>query len=262
MGSNSNIIHHIHKLVLLKHIMVNRQQHQNQNSAMISTCITTVHTQAAVMATEYFSSVQFNCSVVSNSLWPHELPRIRLPCPSLSPVCLLKLMSIELVMPSNHHILYCPLLFLPSIFPIIRVFSNESVLLTKWPKYWSSNFSIIRSSEYSGLISAWQQAPPDYFLLEQNGNHPFSTTEVYFCSVYFAHISRNLTTFQMNIVDTYFSEEKPSPNLSCLGVLQWNQLAKIKQKRHFSSYTDSSNSTFCFSIYLIIKQKKIFWKKK
>ena len=82
MGSDSNIIHHICKLVLLKHIMVNRQQHQNQNNAMISTCITTVHTQAAVMATEYFSSVQFNCSVVSNSLWPHGLQHTRLPCPS------------------------------------------------------------------------------------------------------------------------------------------------------------------------------------
>ena len=89
---------------------------------------------------------------------------------------LLKLVSVKSMMPSNNHILCCPLLFLPSVFPIIRIVSNESVLLTKWPKYWSSNFSIIQSSEYSGLISAWQQAPSDYFLLEQNGNHPFSTT--------------------------------------------------------------------------------------
>ena len=65
----------------------------------------------------------------------------------------LKLMSIESVMPSNHLILCHPLLLLPSIFPSIRVFSNESVLLIKWPKYWSFNFSITPSNEYSGLIS-------------------------------------------------------------------------------------------------------------
>ena len=64
---------------------------------------------------------------------------------------LLKLKSTESVMPSNHLILCCPLLFLPSIFPSIRVFSNESVLHIRWPKYW--NFSISPSNEYSGLIS-------------------------------------------------------------------------------------------------------------
>ena len=62
-------------------------------------------------------------------------------------------MSIELVVPSNHLILCHPLLFLPSIFPGIRVFSNESVLCIKWPKYWSFSFSISPSNEYSGLTS-------------------------------------------------------------------------------------------------------------
>ena len=66
---------------------------------------------------------------------------------------LLKLMSIETVMPSNHLILCCPLLCLPSIFPSIRVFSNESVLPIRWPKYWSFSFIISPSNEYSGLIS-------------------------------------------------------------------------------------------------------------
>ena len=66
---------------------------------------------------------------------------------------LLKLMSIELVMPSNHLILCRPLLLLPSIFPSIRVFFNESVLRIRWPKYWSFSFSISPSNEYSGLIS-------------------------------------------------------------------------------------------------------------
>ena len=61
-------------------------------------------------------------------------------------------MSLESVMPSNHLILYCPLLLLPSIFPSIRVFSNESDLHIRWPKYWSFSFSISPSNEYSGLI--------------------------------------------------------------------------------------------------------------
>ena len=68
-------------------------------------------------------------------------------------LCSLKLMSIESVMRSNHLILCRPLLLLPSIFPSIRVFSNESVLRIRWPKYWSFSFSISPSSEYSGMIS-------------------------------------------------------------------------------------------------------------
>ena len=65
---------------------------------------------------------------------------------------LLKLMSIESVMPSNHLFLCCPFLLLPSIFPSIRVFSNESVLHIRWPKYWSFSFSISLSNKYPGLI--------------------------------------------------------------------------------------------------------------
>ena len=64
-----------------------------------------------------------------------------------------KPMSIELMMPSNHLIFCCPLLFLPSIFPSIRVFSNESALCIRWPKYWSFSFSISPSNEHPGLIS-------------------------------------------------------------------------------------------------------------
>ena len=87
---------------------------------------------------------------MTDSLWPHGMKRSRLPCPSLSPrVC--SLMSIESVMPSNHLILPCSLLLLPSIFSSIRVFSSESVFQIRWPKYW--NFSISPSSEYSGLVS-------------------------------------------------------------------------------------------------------------
>ena len=66
---------------------------------------------------------------------------------------LLKLMSIESTMPYNHFILCCPLLLPPSIFPSIRVFSNESVIRIRWPKYWSFSFNISPSNEHSGLIS-------------------------------------------------------------------------------------------------------------
>ena len=97
-------------------------------------------------------SVQFSHSVVSDSLWPHGLQHARPPCPS-QPQSFHKLMSIELMMSSNHIILCRPLHLLPSVFPSIRVFSNESVLRIRWLKYWSFSFSISPSNEYSGLIS-------------------------------------------------------------------------------------------------------------
>ena len=94
----------------------------------------------------------FSSSVTSKSLPLNGLQHARLPCPSLSP-SLLKLMSIELVIPSNHLILCRPCFLLPSIFPNIRIFSNESALCLGWPKYWRFHFSISLSSEYWGLIS-------------------------------------------------------------------------------------------------------------
>ena len=93
---------------------------------------------------EWLKPFLFSYSVVSNSLRPHGLRHTRLPCPSLSR-SLLKLMSIESVMPSNHLILYQPLLS-------IRVFSNESALHIRWPNYWSFSFSPSPCNEYSGLI--------------------------------------------------------------------------------------------------------------
>ena len=98
-------------------------------------------------------AVQFSRSVVSNSLQPHGLQHCQASLSITNSQSLLKLISIELVMPSNHLILCCPLLLLPSIFPSIRVFSNESILPIRWPKYWSFGFSISPSNEYSGLIS-------------------------------------------------------------------------------------------------------------
>ena len=99
-----------------------------------------------------FSSVQFSRPVVSDSATPWTTARQA----SLSITnswSLLKLVSIELVMPSNHLILCCLLLLPTSIFPSIRIFSNESVLRIRWPKYWSFSFSISPSNEYSELTA-------------------------------------------------------------------------------------------------------------
>ena len=82
----------------------------------------------------------------------HGLQHARPPLSIANSRSLLKLIAMELVMPSNHLILCGPLLLLPSIFPSIRVFSNESALHIRWPKYWSFSFSISPSNEYSGLI--------------------------------------------------------------------------------------------------------------
>ena len=94
-------------------------------------------------------------------------------------------MSIELVMPSNHLILRCPLLFLPSVFPSISVFSNEPVLHIRWPKYWSFSFSINPSNEYSRLISF----RIDWFdLLAVQGSllqHNSSKASILQCSAFF-----------------------------------------------------------------------------
>ena len=100
----------------------------------------------------YCHLIQFSCSIMPDSLQPHGLQDARLSCLSNS-WSLLKLMSIESVMPSNRLILCHPLVLLPSIFSTIKVFSSESVLRIMWPKYWSFSFSISPSNEYSGLIS-------------------------------------------------------------------------------------------------------------
>ena len=99
----------------------------------------------------FLESVQFSCSVVSNSATPWTAALQASLSITISR-SLFKLVSIESVMPSNHLILCHPLLP-PSIFPSIRVFPNESVLCIRWPKYWSFSFSISPFKEYSGLIS-------------------------------------------------------------------------------------------------------------
>ena len=122
------------------------------------------------------NSVQFSRSVMSKSVTPWTAA----PQASLSITrswSLLKLTSIESVMPSNHLILCHPLLLLPSIFPSIRVFPSESVLPISWPKYWRFSLSMSPSNEYSGLISvtAWgidlDYCDIECFALETNRDH-------------------------------------------------------------------------------------------
>ena len=99
-------------------------------------------------------SVQFSCSVMSDSLQPHGLQHTSPPCPSPTPrVYSRQCLLIELMIPSSHLSLCHPLLLPPLIFPSIRVFSNESILPMRWSMYWSFTFSISPSNEYSGLIS-------------------------------------------------------------------------------------------------------------
>ena len=104
---------------------------------------------SCISATVQFSSVGQSCPTLCN---PRDCSTLASLSVTNSP-SLLRLMSIELVMPSNHLILCHPLLLSPSIFPSIRVFSNESVLRIRWPKYWAFNFSTSPSNEYSGLIT-------------------------------------------------------------------------------------------------------------
>ena len=111
------------------------------------------------------------------------------PCPSLSPSqSLLKLMSTESVMPSNHFILSCPLLLLPLIFPSIRVFSSESVLHIRWPTCCSFSFSISSSNKYSGLISFridWFDLLAVQRTLKSLLQHHSSKASILQCSAFF-----------------------------------------------------------------------------
>ena len=115
-------------------------------------------------------------------------------------------MSIESVMPFNHIILCHPLLLLPSIFPRIRVFTNESVLHIRWPKYWSFSFSISPSNEYSGLISFrmdWFDLLAVQGTLKSLLQHHSSKTSILRCSAFFiVQLSHPYMTTEKNIALT------------------------------------------------------------
>ena len=100
-----------------------------------------------------FSSVQFSHSVVSDSLWLHGLQHARPPCPSPTPRVYSNSCPLSWWCHPTIYLIFCRPLLPPSIFPSTRVFSNESVLCIRWPKYWSFSFTISPSNEYSGMIS-------------------------------------------------------------------------------------------------------------
>ena len=136
------------------------------------------------------NTVQFSHPVVSNSLQPHEPQHARPPCPSPTPrvhpdPCPLD--PCPLVMLSNHLIFRHPLLLLPSIFPSIRVYSNQSVLCIRWSKYWSFSFSISPSKEHPGLISFrmdWLDLLAVQGTLKSHIQHT-SKASILWCSAFF-----------------------------------------------------------------------------
>ena len=135
------------------------------------------------MYTNIFSSVQFSRSVVSDTLQPHELQHARPPCPSPTP----RVHSNS--HPSSRHlILCCPFFLLPPIPPSIRVFSNESTLCMRWPKYWSFSFSISPSKEHPGLIS-FRMDWLDLFAVQGTHKsllqHHSSKASILWCSAFF-----------------------------------------------------------------------------
>ena len=134
---------------------------------------------------------QFNPVQLLSHVWLFETPWTAANQASLSIInsqSLLNLMSIESVMPCNHLILCHPLLLLPSIFPSIRVFPNESVLCIRWSKYWSFNFNISPSDEYSGLISFrmdWLDLLAIQGTLKSLLQHHSSKASILWCSAFF-----------------------------------------------------------------------------
>ena len=123
-----------------------------KSAAFLCTSIEQLNTIYISIPQNEMFRYQFSCLVVSDSAIPWTAAaQAFLSITSFQ--SLLKLASIEPVMPSNHLILCCPLLLLPSVFPSIRIFSSDSVLHITWPKYWSFSFSISSSNEYLGLIS-------------------------------------------------------------------------------------------------------------
>ena len=140
-------------------------------------------------------------SVMFNSLWPYGLHGCQASLSFTISWNLLKLMSIESVMPSNHLVLYRSLLLLPSIFPRIRVFSNEQALHIRWPKYLSLSLSISLSNEYSGLISFridWFDVPAVQGTLKGLLQHQSSKASVLGCSVFIIQLSHLYMTTEKN----------------------------------------------------------------
>ena len=165
---------------------------------------------------------------MSDSLQPYGWQHTRPPFPSPTPRVYSNSCPIELVLPPNHLILHCPLLFLPSIFPSIRVFSIESVLCIRWPKYWSFSFNISPSSEYSGLIffrMDWLDILAVQGTLKSLLQHHSSKASVLWHSAFFysptsSYSFLQSSKWQLHILSLLFSScshSKPSPSTHSAG---------------------------------------------
>ena len=155
---------------------------------------------------------------------------------------LLKLMSNELVVPSNHLVLCHPLLLPPSIFPSIRVFSNESVLCIRWPKYWSFSFSICSCNEYSGLISFrvdWLDLPAAQWTLKSLIQYHSSKTSILWCSAFFI----------VQLSHPYMTTGKTK------ALIRWTFVGKVKFPL-FSMYVTLRQNVSYFRVILKEKLKK------
>ena len=210
-----------------------------------------------------FSSVQFSHSVMSNSLWPTWSAACQASLSIANSQSLL--MCIESVVPSNHLLLYLPLLLLPSIFPSLKVFSNELVLRIRWPKYWSFSFSISPSNEYSGLISFridWFDLLAVPGTLKSLLQHHSSKASILWCSAFFIAqlsypymttgkiIALTRQTFVGQVMSLLFNVLSRLviaflPRSKCL-LISWLQSpsAVILEPRKIKSVTVSSPNTF------------------
>ena len=179
---------------------------------------------------------------------------------------LLKLMSIESVMPSNHLILCCPLLFLPSVFPSIRIFSNESALCIRWPNHWSFSFNISPSKEHPGSISLWMDWL-DHLAVQETLKsllqHHSSKASILWCSALFiAQLSHPYMTPGKTIALTRwtFVDKVMSPLFNMLSRLVITFLPRSKSLNFMHAITicrdfgapknKVSHCLHCFPIYL------------
>ena len=148
---------------------------------------THTHTHTQYRGAIHTQSVQFTCSVVSNSLQPYGLQHAQPPCPSPTPGVYPN-STIKSVVPSNYLNLCHPLLLQPSVLPSIRILSNESALHIRWPKYWSFSFNISPSNEHSGLISFrmdWLELLAVQGTLKSLLQHHSSKASILWCSAFF-----------------------------------------------------------------------------
>ena len=165
---------------------------------------------------------------MSNSLRPRGLQHPRPPCPSPTSRAS-SLMPIESVMPSNHFILCRPLLLPPSIFPSIRVLSNESVLCIRWPKYWSFSFSISPSNEHPGLISSrmdWLNLLAVQGTLKSLLQHHSSKASILQCSAF----------FMVQLSHPYMTTRKTIALIRWIFISKVVMLSEINQKQNNKYY--------------------------